>query len=223
VPDLGPLWLTLKLASVTTAILLVLATPLALWLAFTRSRTKPAVEAITALPLVLPPTVLGFYLLVTLGPETPVGAFWVRVTGESLTFSFAGLVVASVIYSLPFAVQPLQSAFEAVGRGPLEAATTLRASPLDAFFTVLSPLCKRGYLTAAVLAFAHTIGEFGVVLMVGGNIPGETRVISIAIYEHVETLNYREAHILSLVLLIFCFTVLLVVYALNRRGATRVA
>jgi molybdate transport system permease protein len=223
VPDLGPLWLTLKLASVTTAILLVLATPLALWLAFTRSRTKPAVEAITALPLVLPPTVLGFYLLVTLGPETPVGAFWVRVTGESLTFSFAGLVVASVIYSLPFAVQPLQSAFEAVGRGPLEAATTLRASPLDAFFTVLSPLCKRGYLTAAVLAFAHTIGEFGVVLMVGGNIPGETRVISIAIYEHVETLNYREAHILSLALLIFCFTVLLVVYALNRRGATRVA
>jgi len=215
--------LTLKLASVTTAILLVLATPLALWLAFTRSRTKPAVEAITALPLVLPPTVLGFYLLVTLGPETPVGAFWVRVTGESLTFSFAGLVVASVIYSLPFAVQPLQSAFEAVGRGPLEAATTLRASPLDAFFTVLSPLCKRGYLTAAVLAFAHTIGEFGVVLMVGGNIPGETRVISIAIYEHVETLNYREAHILSLALLIFCFTVLLVVYALNRRGATRVA
>jgi molybdate transport system permease protein len=223
VPDLGPLWLTLKLASVTTAILLVLATPLALWLAFTRSRTKPAVEAITALPLVLPPTVLGFYLLVTLGPETPVGAFWVRVTGESLTFSFAGLVVASVIYSLPFAVQPLQSAFEAVGRGPLEAATTLRASPLDAFFTVLSPLCKRGYLTAAVLAFAHTIGEFGVVLMVGGNIPGETRVISIAIYEHVETLNYREAHVLSLALLIFCFAVLLVVYALNRRGATRVA
>lgn len=222
-PDLGPLWLTLKLASVTTAILLVLATPLALWLAFTRSRTKPAVEAITALPLVLPPTVLGFYLLVTLGPETPVGAFWVRVTGESLTFSFAGLVVASVIYSLPFAVQPLQSAFEAVGRGPLEAAATLRASPLDAFFTVLSPLCKRGYLTAAVLAFAHTIGEFGVVLMVGGNIPGETRVISIAIYEHVETLNYREAHVLSLALLIFCFTVLLVVYALNRRGATRVA
>lgn len=222
-PDLGPLWLTLKLASVTTAILLVLATPLALWLAFTRSRTKPAVEAITALPLVLPPTVLGFYLLVTLGPATPVGAFWVRVTGESLTFSFAGLVIASVIYSLPFAVQPLQSAFETVGRGPLEAATTLRASPLDAFFTVLSPLCKRGYLTAAVLAFAHTIGEFGVVLMVGGNIPGETRVISIAIYEHVETLNYREAHILSLALLIFCFTVLLVVYALNRRGATRVA
>lgn len=222
-PDLGPLWLTLKLASVTTAILLVLATPLALWLAFTRSRTKPAVEAITALPLVLPPTVLGFYLLVTLGPETPVGAFWVRVTGESLTFSFAGLVVASVIYSLPFAVQPLQSAFEAVGRGPLEAAATLRASPLDAFFTVLSPLCKRGYLTAAVLAFAHTIGEFGVVLMVGGNIPGETRVISIAIYEHVETLNYREAHVLSLALLIFCFAVLLVVYALNRRGATRVA
>jgi len=221
-PDLGPLWLTLRLAAVTTAILLALGTPLAWWLAFTRSRAKPAVEAVAALPLVLPPTVLGFYLLVTLGPASPLGALWVRVTGESLTFSFSGLVVASVLYSLPFAVQPLQGAFEAVGRGPVEAAATLRASPLDAFFTVVSPLCKRGYLTAAVLAFAHTIGEFGVVLMVGGNIPGETRVISIAIYEQVETLNYREAHILSLALLLFCFAVLLVVYVVNRRGATRV-
>ena len=221
-PDLGPLWLTLHLAAVTTVILLVLGTPLALWLAYTGSRAKPAVEAITALPLVLPPTVLGFYLLVTLGPASPIGAFWVRVTGESLTFSFSGLVIASILYSLPFAVQPLQSAFESVGRGPMEAAATLRASPLDAFFTVLTPLSRRGYLTAAVLAFAHTVGEFGVVLMVGGNIPGETRVISIAIYEHVETLNYGEAHVLSLALLAFCFAVLLVVYAVNRRGAARV-
>jgi len=221
-PDLGPLLLTLHLTTVTTAILLVLGTPLAWWLAFSRSRAKPAVEAVTALPLVLPPTVLGFYLLVTLGPASPLGALWVRVTGETLTFSFAGLVVASVLYSLPFAVQPLQSAFESVGRGPLEAAATLRAAPLDAFFTVISPLSKRGYVTAAVLAFAHTIGEFGVVLMVGGNIPGETRVISIAIYEQVETLNYHEAHVLSLALLLFCFAVLLVVYVLKRRGATRV-
>ncbi len=221
-PDLGPLWLTLQLAAVTTAILLILGTPLAWWLAFTRSRIKPAMEAVTALPLVLPPTVLGFYLLVILSPTSPIGAFWVRVTGDSLTFSFAGLVVASIFYSLPFAVQPMQNAFETVGRGPLEAAATLRATPVDAFFTVLSPLCRRGYLTAAVLAFAHTIGEFGVVLMVGGNIPGETRVISIAIYEQVETLNYREAHVLSLALLLFCFAVLLVVYGINRRGATRV-
>jgi len=221
-PDLGPLLLTLHLATVTTAILLVLGTPVAWWLAFSRSRAKPVVEAVTALPLVLPPTVLGFYLLVTLGPASPLGALWVRVTGETLTFSFAGLVVASVLYSLPFAVQPLQSAFESVGRRPLEAAATLRATPLDAFFTVISPLSKRGYVTAAVLAFAHTIGEFGVVLMVGGNIPGETRVISIAIYEQVETLNYHEAHVLSLALLLFCFAVLLVVYVLNRRGATRV-
>ena len=221
-PDLGPLWLTMKLAAVTTVILLLIGTPLAVWLAFTRSRAKPVIEAVTALPLVLPPTVLGFYLLVTLGPASPLGAFWVRVTGESLTFSFSGLVVASVIYSLPFAVQPLQNAFETVGPGPVEAAATLRAGPMDAFFSVLSPLCKRGYLTAAVLAFAHTIGEFGVVLMVGGNIPGETRVISIAIYEHVETLSYREAQVLSLVLLVFCFAVLLVVFAVNRRGGSRV-
>lgn len=216
-PDLGPLWLTLHLALVTTVVLLVLGTPLAWWLAHTRSRTKPVVEALTALPLVLPPTVLGFYLLVLLNPTAPIGAFWVSLTGSTLTFAFSGLVVASVFYSLPFTVQPLQATFEAIGRGPLEAAATLRATPLDAFFTVASPMALRGYITAAVLSFAHTIGEFGVVLMVGGNIPGRTKVISIAIYEHVETINYAAAHVLSAGLLIFSFLVLLTVYTLNRR------
>ncbi len=215
-PDLGPLWLSLALAAVTTLVLVFVGTPLAWWLAATRSRFKPAVEAVTALPLVLPPTVLGFYFLIALGPASPIGAFWVRVTGESLTFSFSGLVVASVFYSLPFMVQPLQNAFEAVGRGPLEAAATLRASPLDAFFTVAVPLGLRGFVTALVLTFAHTIGEFGVVLMVGGNIPGKTRVISIAIYEHVETLDYAAANVLSAGLLVFAFAVLFFVYALRR-------
>lgn len=215
--DLGPLWLTLALAAVTTVILLLLSTPLAWWLAFSRARFRPAVEAAVALPLVLPPTVLGFYLLVLFAPSAPLGAFWIELTGTSLTFSFSGLVLASVLYSLPFAVQPLQTAFEAVGREPLEAAAMLRAGPLDRFLTVASPLAARGYLTAAVLSFAHTIGEFGVVLMVGGNIPGETRVISIAIYEHVETLDYTAAHILSAGLLAFSFAVLIAVYALNRR------
>lgn len=217
IPELGPLWLTLQLAATTTVLLLLLGTPLAWWLAGTRSRLKVAVEAITALPLVLPPTVLGFYLLVLLAPTSPLGAFWVSVTGQSLTFSFAGLVVASILYSLPFTVQPLQGAFEAVGRGPLEAAASLRASPLDAFATVAVPLAGRGFLTAAVLTFAHTIGEFGVVLMIGGAIPGETKVISVAIYEHVETLNYPMAHVLSGGLLIFSFLVLTFVYAVNRR------
>ncbi len=216
-PDLGPLWLTLLLASVTTAILLVLGTPLAWWLASTRSRMRPAVEALTALPLVLPPTVLGFYLLVVLGPASALGSFWVRLTGDSLTFSFSGLVIASVLYSLPFMVQPLQRAFEAIGRGPLEAAASLRARPLDAFFSVVVPLARRGFLSAAILSFAHTIGEFGVVLMVGGNIPGRTRVLSIQIYEHVETLNYGAAHILSAGLLLFSFLVLLFVYTSGRR------
>ena len=216
-PDLGPLWLSLHLAAVTTLILLLLGTPLAWWLARTRSRFKPAVEAITALPLVLPPTVLGFYLLIMLSPASALGGFWLQLTGDALTFSFAGLVVASVIYSLPFMVQPLETAFTAVGRGQVEAAASLRASPLDAFMNVAVPLSARGFLTAVVLTFAHTIGEFGVVLMVGGNIPGETRVISIAIYEHVETLRYAEAHVLSAGLLIFSFCVLLAVYTLNRR------
>ena len=215
-PDLGPLWLSLALAAVTTVILLLLGTPLAWWLAGTQSRFRSAIEAVTALPLVLPPTVLGFYILIALGPASPIGGFWLEVTGEALTFSFSGLVVASVIYSLPFMVQPLQNAFEAVGRGPVEAAATLRASPLDAFFSVVAPLSLRGFVTAAVLTFAHTIGEFGVVLMVGGNIPGETRVISIAIYEHVETLNYADAHILSAGLIAFAFAVLLLVYSIRR-------
>ena len=214
--DLGPLWLTLHLAAVTTVILLVVGTPLAWWLATTRARGRALVEAVTALPLVLPPTVLGFYLLILFSPSTPLGGAWVAVTGETLTFSFTGLVVASVIYSLPFMVQPLQAAFEKVGPGPMEAAASLRASRLDAFFTVAVPMSARGFLTATVLTFAHTIGEFGVVLMVGGNIPGETRVISIAIYEQVETLNYAEAHVLSAGLLVFSFLVLAVVYAVNR-------
>jgi len=208
--------LSLALAGVTTVILLSLGTPLAWWLAGTRSRLRPAIEAVTALPLVLPPTVLGFYILIALGPASTIGGFWLEVTGEALTFSFAGLVVASVIYSLPFMVQPLQNAFESVGRAPVEAAATLRASPLDAFFSVVLPLSARGFVTAAVLTFAHTIGEFGVVLMVGGNIPGETRVISIAIYEHVETLNYGAAHTLSAGLIVFAFIVLLLVYAIRR-------
>lgn len=216
-PDLGPLWLTLHLALVTTAILLVLGTPISWWLATTNSRLKPAVEAVTALPLVLPPTVLGFYLLVILSPTSFLGGLWVDVTGDALTFSFSGLVVASIFYSLPFMVQPLQSAFETVGRGPMEAAASLRASPLDAFLNVAVPLSARGFLTAAVLTFAHTIGEFGVVLMVGGNIPGRTRVISIAIYEHVETLRYAEAHVLSAGLIAFSFCVLLLIYTFNRR------
>ena len=216
-PDLGPVWLTLELASITTLILLLLGTPLAWWLANTRSPVKSIVEALTALPLVLPPTVLGFYLLVFLSPTSFIGRLWVDVTGSSLTFSFTGLVVASVLYSAPFTVQPLQSAFESVGRAPLEAAMTMRASPLDAFFSVASPMAARGFLTASVLSFAHTVGEFGVVLMVGGNIPGETKVISIAIYEQVETINYPEAHLLSGALLVFAFAVLLVVYTLNRR------
>jgi len=216
-PDLGPLWLTIRLAAVTTAILLIIGTPLAWWLAFTRWKIKSVVEAMTALPLVLPPTVLGFYLLVFLSPTSPVGSLWVSVTGQTLTFSFIGLVVASVFYSLPFMVQPLQAAFETIGRGPMEAAATLRASPIDAFFTVAAPMAVRGYLTAIVLTFAHTIGEFGVVLMVGGNIPGQTKVISIAIYEHVETLNYASAHVLSAILLGFSFVVLLFVYVMNRR------
>ncbi|WP_323006314.1 molybdate ABC transporter permease subunit [Pseudorhodobacter sp.] len=216
-PDLGPLWLTLQLAAITTALLLGFGAPLAWWLARTRSRLKPMVEALTALPLVLPPTVLGFYLLILFSPNSSFGGFWVRVTGETLTFSFIGLVIASMLYSLPFMVQPLQSAFEAVGRAPLEAAAMLRASPLDRFFTVAVPMAKRGFLTAIVLSFTHTLGEFGVVLMVGGNIPGKTKVISIAIYEHVETINYADAHVLAAILLVFSFVTLLLVYSVNRQ------
>lgn len=221
-PDLGPVLLSLYLAAVTTVTLLLLGTPLAWWLASTGSRWKAAVEAVTALPLVLPPTVLGFYLLVVLSPDSAIGGLWVTLTGESLTFSFSGLVVASVIYSLPFMVQPLAAAFTAVGRAPIEAAASLGASPLDAFFSVAAPLAARGFVTALVLTFTHTLGEFGVVLMVGGNIPGATRVVSIAIYEHVETLRYAEAHVLAAGLLGLSFVTLLLVYTFNRRAPMRV-
>ena len=220
--DLSPLWLTIQLAGTTTFFLLLIGTPLAWWLANTQSKARPVIEALTALPIVLPPTVIGFYFLILLSPTSTIGGFWVDVTGETLTFSFTDLVIASMFYSLPFMVQPLQSAFQAVGRGPMEAAATLRASPLNAFFTVAAPLAGRGFLTATVLSFTHTIGEFGVVLMVGGNIPGETKVISIAIYEHVETLRYAEAHQLAGGLMVFSFVVLMAVYTLNRKMAVHV-
>jgi len=215
--ELGPIWISLRLASVTVVVLMLLGTPLAWWLAFTHSRSRAVIEALVALPLVLPPTVLGFYLLILLGPAGSIGSFWVEITGTTLTFSFSGLVIASVIYSFPFAIQPLQTAFEGIGRAPLEAAATLGATPLDTFLRVASPLALRGYLSAIVLGFAHTLGEFGVVLMVGGNIPGVTKVISIAIYEQVETLSYTQAHYLSAGLLTFSFVVLLGVYVINRR------
>jgi molybdate transport system permease protein len=215
--ELAPVALSLRLATVTVIVLLVLATPLAWWLAFTRNRVRTVVEAVVALPLVLPPTVLGFYLLVLLGPAGAIGRLWVQMTDDTLTFSFAGLVVASVLYSFPFTVQPLQAAFEGVGKAPLEAAATLGAGPFDAFLRVASPLAIRGYVSAIVLSFAHTLGEFGVVLMVGGNIPGRTKVLSIAVYEHVETLEYTQAHLLAAGLLVFSFLVLLSVYVLNRR------
>jgi molybdate transport system permease protein len=209
--------LTLQLALVTTLILFVLGTPLAWWLSQTRSRFKPAIEALTALPLVLPPTVIGFYLLILLSPNTAIGGFWVRLTGETLTFSFTGLVIASLLYSLPFMVQPLQTAFERVGRDQMEAAASLGASGLDRFLSLAVPLSVRGFITAGVLSFVHTIGEFGVVLMVGGNIPGRTRTVSIALYDHVEALRYDEAHALAAGLIALSFAVLLLVYALNRR------
>jgi molybdate transport system permease protein len=218
---LGPLFLSLQLAAVTTVILIVLGTPLAWWLSQTDSRWKPAIQATVALPIVLPPTVVGFYLLIVLGPYGAIGRWWVEVTGEALTFSFTGLVIASCIYSLPFAVQPLQSAFDALGNREIEAARTLGASRIDAFLTIAVPLSLPGFLTATILAFAHTLGEFGVVLMVGGNIPGETRVISIAIYDHVESLDYATAHRMSLVLLVFAFVVLLAMFLLNRRAVSR--
>ena len=214
------LWLSAQLAAVTTGILIVLATPVAWWLAVTRSPMRSAVQAIVAMPIVLPPTVIGFYLLVLLGPSTAFGRFWVDVTGSTLTFSFTGLVVASCIYSLPFAVQPLQNAFEPLGRNEIEAARTLGASPLDAFFSVVLPMSRTGFVNAGVLSFAHTLGEFGVVLMVGGNIPGETRLISIAIYDSVESLDYATAHRMSAVLLVLAFLTLLGMYLVNRRRRT---
>ena len=215
--------LTLQLAAITTVILMAFSLPLAWWLARTKSTIRPVIEAITSLPLVLPPTVLGFYLLILMSPDSTLGGFWVRVTGESLTFSFTGLVIASLFYSLPFAVQPLQAAFMSVPQATIDAARTLGATSRDAFMSITLPLARRGFLTATVLTFAHTIGEFGVVLMVGGNIPGRTRVISIEIFTAVETLDYATAHVLSAVLLIFSFVVLTIVYTLNRRGGARLA
>ena len=219
--ELGPLWVSLRLSLATVVCLLLIATPLAWWLAYTRRRIRAPVESVVALPLVLPPTVLGFYLLILLGPAGWIGRLWVEVTDTTLTFSFIGLVIASIVYSLPFAVQPLQSAFEAIGRGPLEAAATLGASPMRRFFDVVLPQARRGYLSAIVLVFAHTLGEFGVVLMVGGSIPGRTKVISIAVFEHVETLDYAQAHLLSAGLLVFSFLLLLLIFSLNRRIPVR--
>lgn len=219
--DASPIWLTLKLAIVSVAVLLVIGTPLAWWLARSRSILKAPIEAVVALPLVLPPTVLGFYLLVLLGPLGPIGRFWLEISGTTITFTFGGLVVATVVHSLPFVVQPLQVAFEAIGRAPLEAAATLRAGPLDRFFTIACGLARHGFVTATVLGFAHALGEFGVVLMVGGSIPGETKVLSIAIYEHVEAMEIGTAHALAGGLLAFSFVVLLIVYTISRRLAPR--
>jgi molybdate transport system permease protein len=218
--DLQALGLTLRLAAIVTALLLLLGTPLAWWLARTRSAWKGPVAALVALPLVLPPTVLGFYLLLAMGPAGPVGQFVRELGLGPLPFTFEGLVIASVFYSLPFMVQPLQSAFEAIGDRPLEVAATLRASPLDAFFTVVVPLAAPGFLTASVLTFAHTVGEFGVVLMIGGNLPGETRVVSVQIYDHVEAMEYAQAHRLSAAMVAFSFLALLAMQ-LWRPGAKR--
>ena len=214
--DLTAFWLTLKLAGTTTLILLLLGTPLAWWLAHSRFRFKILVEAIVALPLVLPPTVLGFYLLVALGPHGPVGSLLELMGGQHLAFTFSGILVGSVLYSLPFVVQPLQNAFLAIGKRPLEVAATLRASPLDRFLSIAVPLSRSGFLTATVLGFAHTVGEFGVVLMIGGNIPGETQVLSIAIYDHVEALEYSQAHLMAGGLLLLSFLMLQMVFLFNR-------
>lgn len=218
---LAAIWLTLKLAGLTTIILLLISTPLAWWLASRHSWIKSTIATVVALPLVLPPTVLGFYLLILLGPHGWIGQLTQSLGLDSLAFSFTGLVIASVLYSLPFAVQPIQNAFEAIGKGPLEAAATLRASPWDRFLTVALPLARPGILTAAVLGFAHTVGEFGVVLMIGGSIPGETKVLSIAIYDHVEAMEYGEAHLLSAGMLVFSFAVLLLLYTTNSNSHTQ--
>jgi molybdate transport system permease protein len=217
--DLSAFAISVKLAAVTTLILLLLASPLAWWLSQTQSRFRSIIEALVALPLVLPPTVLGFYLLLALSPTGPFATALATLGIDGLAFSFQGLVLGSVIYSLPFVVQPLQNSFTALGKRPLEVAATLGAGPLDRFIHVALPLSKLGYLTAAVLGFAHTLGEFGVVLMIGGNIPGETHVVSIAIYDHVEALEYSQAHWLSAGLLAISFSVLLVVYASNKHFA----
>jgi molybdate transport system permease protein len=215
--DWQPVWLTLKLAGSATLVLLLIGTPIAWWLARSNAWYKQPLAALVALPLVLPPTVLGFYLLLLLGPNGPVGRLTQFLGLGTLPFTFAGLMVASVLYSLPFVVQPLQNTFESLGRRPLEVAATLRASPWDRFITVILPLARPGFLTAAVLSFAHTVGEFGVVLMIGGSIPGETRVLSVAIYEQVETREYGQAHLLAGGMLAFSFLVLITLYLVNGR------
>jgi molybdate transport system permease protein len=215
--DLTALWVTIKLASVSTLVLLIIGTPMAWWLSRSQWRFKFIIEAIIALPLILPPTVLGFYLLISLGPNGPIGGLVSLLGGPPLAFSFTGLVIGSVFYSMPFVVQPLQNAFASIGNRPLEVAATLRASPLDRFLTIAVPMAKPGFITASVLGFAHTLGEFGVVLMIGGNIPGSTQVASIAIYDHVEALEYGQAHWLAGSLLLFSFLLLIIVYGANRR------
>lgn len=214
--DWGAIRLTLKLATIVTVLLLVLSTPVAWWLSQTRSRLKHLVGALVALPLVLPPSVLGFYLLVSMGPNGSIGQATQALGIGLLPFTFPGLVVGSLVYSLPFVVQPLQNAFEAIGERPLEVAATLRASPVDTFFSVVLPLAKPGFITAATLGFAHTIGEFGVVLMMGGNIPDKTRVVSVQIYGHVEALEYAQAHWLAGGMLVFSFIALLLLYTFNQ-------
>jgi molybdate transport system permease protein len=219
--EINAVWLTLQLAGTTTALLLLVGTPLAWWLAHSKSRLRPLIEAITAMPLVMPPTVIGFYLLLLFSPDSVLGEFWFTLSGSTLAFSFSGLVIASMLYSLPFMVQPLVNAFASIDIRLREAAASLGAKPADIFRNLVLPLSKRGFISACVLTFAHTIGEFGIVLMVGGNIPGETRVISIAIYEQVETLNYAEAHILSGGLIALSFIALSTVYLSNGRSVLR--
>lgn len=216
--DFAAILLTLELATLTTVLLLLVGTPIAWWLARTDSWLKRPIGAIVALPLVLPPTVIGFYLLISMGPNGFFGQLTQALGLGTLTFTFAGLLIGSVFYSLPFVVQPLQNAFEAMGRAPLEAAATLRAGPWDTFFSVVLPLTRPGFLTAAILGFAHTVGEFGVVLMIGGNIPGKTQVASVQIYNHVETLEYAHAHWLAGGMVVFSFLVLLALYSSNRRA-----
>jgi len=215
--DIAAIWLTLRLAATATVLLLILGTPVAWWLARTRSWLRGPVGALVALPIVLPPTVLGFYLLAMMGPTGPIGAITQSIGLGLLPFTFTGLVIASVLYSMPFVVQPLQASFEAIGDRPIEAAAMLRAGPLDRFFTVVLPLARPGILSAVVLGFAHTVGEFGVVLMIGGNIPGQTRVLSVALYDHVEALEYAPAHWLAGSMLLFSFLVLLLVYGWGRK------
>ncbi|MDH5600100.1 MAG: molybdate ABC transporter permease subunit [Gammaproteobacteria bacterium] len=220
--QLTPIFITFKLALITTLVLLIIGTPLAWWLSNTQTRYKTPIEAIVALPLVLPPTVLGFYLLIALSPDGVIGQLWSYLSDDPLTFSFSGLVIGSVIYSLPFVVQPLQASFESIGKPLQQVAASLGAKPLDIFFSVIFPLSYRGFFVAITLGFAHTVGEFGVVLMIGGNIPGLTQVLSITIYDHVEALEYSAAHIYSAALLLFSFVILLLAYTANRKINIRV-